>query len=223
MRSILAALAIVAATTGSTLAAPNLFDWSGFYVGATAGSTAGSWTLSQYDGRTGSDFDPGENSRKSGWSGVFGMEAGYNAQVANMFVLGAEGDINLNTAHVSPWGFSFDSCGCAVTNTNIYTSLRGRVGVSVDRFLIFATGGVAMGNVHYDYSDGAVGSENHLGFGPTYGAGVEAMVTDLVSVKAEYIHSDFGSPLFFSGDADFQSTVHATSDAVRVGVNFHIK
>jgi outer membrane immunogenic protein len=223
MRALLLASACVAALTGAAAAAP-VYDWTGFYVGITGGATKGTWTLSQYDGRTvGGGFSGDENSRSSGLAGVFGAEAGYNMPYSDMFVLGVEGDVNFTNAQADPWGFSFDGCGCATTNTKFYGAIRGRAGIAVDKFLIFATAGVAMGNTFYEYRDGPSDSESHIGIGPAYGIGVEAAVSDSMSIKAEYLHTDFGSPLFFSGVGGFESTVHGSADRVRVGFNFHVK
>ena len=68
-------------------------------------------------------------------------------------------------------------------------------------------------------------SATHTGWAA--GVGVEAMVTEKISVKFEYLHADFGDEdynynLFPGSPAD--DTIGSADldvDTIRIGVNFH--
>src|SRR5207244_12041153 len=73
---------------------------------------------------------------------ALGFQAGYNWQVSQL-VLGIEADATL-----TPWS---KTVGSTSGDTNLsrsmeaLASVRGRLGVAIDRTLIYATGGVAYG------------------------------------------------------------------------------
>src|SRR5437868_7299974 len=71
-------------------AAPAAYNWSGFYVGVTAGGGMASLPVTDVD-----DFDTflSGPTLKSGGA-VAGLHAGYNWQFAPSFLVGLEGDFN---------------------------------------------------------------------------------------------------------------------------------
>jgi outer membrane immunogenic protein len=74
------------------LKAPPLvtYDWTGFYVGANVGYSWGQWDASSNQGIF--NFESTSASpRLDGWLG--GIQAGYNWQLSNPWVVGLEGDI----------------------------------------------------------------------------------------------------------------------------------
>lgn len=99
--------------------ANTLFNWTGFYVGGSAGYSWGS----SIGGNT------------NGFIG--GVQAGYNFQVSPSVVFGAETDISYTSADEKRGGakFSADYLG----------TIRARLGYSLDRVMFYATAGLAYG------------------------------------------------------------------------------
>lgn len=126
------------------------FNWTGGYVGAQVGYAWGDSTAYYFaypDGLT--DIDP------DGWLG--GVYIGYNYQLPNSIVLGAEADIVYADVHRRshfydggiPSPDSFDSL-----DLNWSGAVRGRVGYAVGRFLPYFAAGVAFGDVDTAAEDG---------------------------------------------------------------------
>ena len=75
----------------------------------------------------------------------------------------------------------------------LYADVTGRLGVTLDRALIYAKGGYAYfgGDIGYDTPAwNASVSQSGLS-GWTYGGGVEYKLNSSWSLKAEYLHFDF--------------------------------
>lgn len=209
------------------------FSWTGFYVGANAGyswgrantdltetsvttTTATISTLAGTPIATATVVSPpvtfagSDQARMNGWLG--GFQAGYNRQVAR-WVWGIEGDLQVTgerggTAFCFPLGVPCGA-GTTATGTADYSlrwlgTLRGRAGVTWDRVLLYATGGLAVGQIRGDFADGiaagpqtpaalVTSSGNVTRAGWVVGAGIEGAVTNNWSVKLEYLHVDLGA------------------------------
>lgn len=178
-------------------------DWSGAYVGGHVGYASGTadWELLPQPG-------PSDDYALAGW--LVGVQGGYNWQI-DTFVLGLEGDISLS-------GIEGDDQGFIARQVNWAASLRARAGVAVDAVLLYGTAGVAVAN-----STGEVfisdETETHLGW--TAGVGVEAMVAENVSIKAEYAYTDYGTAQYdyFLGALPVDTNV--STHSIKAGVNFH--
>jgi outer membrane immunogenic protein len=98
-------------------------------------------------------------------------------------VVGAEGDINWTGIR----GNTNNTCapGC-FTDNNWLTTVRGRVGYSVDRLLPYVTGGAAIGNVKAHLGTLAEQSDGRVGW--TVGAGAEFAFFRNWSAKIEYLY-----------------------------------
>ena len=104
----------------------------------------------------------------------------------------------------------------------------------MDRWLVYATGGLAYGEVRTDASitvplvGTSTGSFNETRTGWVVGAGVEAAVSGSWTVKFEYLHVDLGNVttnlLSTNGGGAFAGTIVGTSrvtdDIMRVGLNY---
>ncbi|HVY19554.1 MAG TPA: outer membrane beta-barrel protein [Bauldia sp.] len=132
-----------------------------------------------------------------GWEG--GGFLGYNLQTNQNLVVGLEGDVTFANRD----GLSN---GLAVHN-NWNGTLRGRIGYAMDRFMVYGTGGLAVGGLSSSST-----SESATKVGWTAGAGIEAALTDKVTGRVEYRHTDLGA--FPTGGSN------VVSDAVMVGVGF---
>lgn len=165
------------------------FTWSGAYVGATIGYGWGDHTETWFsDGGVPSGFVQDYDS--DGFIG--GVFAGYNWQ-SSQFVYGIEGDIEYTDIDGS---FEVGGEGTTV-DVGLQGSLRTRVGVAFDRFLVYGTGGVAFADIDYEFNDnGVFETFGETAVGWTIGGGAEAAVTDQIFVRAEYRYTDFGSENF---------------------------
>lgn len=207
-------------------------DWSGFYVGASAGYASGTvdYTVQGYDnGVSLGNLMYQEGSFDSdGWLG--GLQAGYNIQTGNL-VFGLEGDVNWT--NVSGSTTRNDS---TITSTlDTLSSIRGRVGVAFDNLLLFGTAGWAYGTgtidvTNIDGDDDTLNSEDFTANGWTAGAGAALALDNNWSLTAEYRYTsldldqvEFGAPVQFGGSADGDYlAVNGSSDIhlVKVGLNY---
>ncbi|MDR3472443.1 MAG: outer membrane beta-barrel protein [Devosia sp.] len=199
------------------------YDWSGFYLGGTIGviqrggsdnisypdttASSGSYTFSGgnlYLGTTTEDTGLPAAFTLDQLGGVVGLNAGYNFTSGNL-VYGVEGDFSLlNGAHELASGQSSGG-KTTVTVDNSLTSLmtlRGRVGISADRLLLFATAGLAAGQTslstdlnYQDFGKSSAalsGSGSGLPVGFVAGIGGEYAATDHISLKAEALYYRLG-------------------------------
>ena len=135
------------------------------------------------------------------------MGAGYQF---NRFVVGAEGDwqgANLigNSQAPSSFGLAAGTFpgGAFTISTTIkdYGSIRGRLGVAFDRFVIFGTAGWAWGNpsnAYALYGAPPFFTRSGYSFGWTVGAGIEYAFTNNVFGRIEYRYTNLGTSSFVS-------------------------
>jgi outer membrane immunogenic protein len=171
----LSSTTFVVVWTGSAFAAAPVFDWTGFYVGASVGgaSQTGAGHLMPlgdpdafdlyFDGTTPYFRDAGDSAiaytpwpadfslPTSGFIGTIG--AGYNAQSGNL-VFGVEGDASWLAGPAGAFNWVLNEAPESIERANEIAvwgkldsmfTLRGRVGVAADRLLLFGTGGLAFG------------------------------------------------------------------------------
>ena len=169
------------------------FSWTGGYAGGLVGYEWGKANV-----QNGVDPEP------SGWmGGVFG---GYNFQTSNMTVFGIEGDFALSGAD--------DKAGGVRVENNWNGTLRARAGLAFDRFMLYGTGGLAVGHVKVKVPGD---SDSATKAGWTIGAGMEAAITNKVIGRLEYRYTDLGTHNF---DTAPRKKVDLTSSQVMVGVGF---
>ncbi len=228
--------------------APPVFTWTGFYVGATAGAAWGS-----FDPRTstiGADYMNATQAAAVTAAGTqsinplgfaTGGEAGYNWQ-SGPFLIGFETDLqglHLNGAANSgavayPGTPGVQFVVSSYANSNWLFTARPRVGfVAPNNWLFFATGGLALTHLNEDFLftdtlGGALESAKidttKVGF--VVGGGVEAPLTDRLSLKAEYLYAHFGTTAAavtsnnLAPDQVFSHSGDLSANIVRVGLNY---
>ncbi|HUB65319.1 MAG TPA: outer membrane beta-barrel protein [Methylocella sp.] len=200
---------------------PPVFTWTGLYLGGYGG---GEVTNTSYNTVLGTplagishltptdiavvDAAGSQTLDKGGFTA--GAELGYNWQVG-MFVLGFETDVGGVTGgtHAQSAGFIHGTdvlpptlvfpFGISQSVSNgLFGTVRGRIGVAFDRFLIYGTGGLAYSSGHYafNYADGlfpATGAAvANVKVGYAVGGGLEYGLTNNWSVKGEFLYSQFG-------------------------------
>jgi outer membrane immunogenic protein len=209
--------------------APVYFSWTGFYLGLNAGFGWGDTTATDILATNGScwnrcgfQWGPG----LSGFTG--GGQAGYNWQFGN-FVAGVEGDIGyLGLTGTAAAPISADT----IVNTRggVFATARGRLGFTVDKVLVYGTGGWIGANLDSTVNDniGATVNTNSTGFqsGWTAGGGVEWAFAPKWSLKGEWLHYDLGDKnvggVCCGGNFTQFFNIKNTGDLVRFGANYHL-
>ena len=224
--------------------------WSGLYVGVVAGAvwqqsnpflncfdfTNPDPTVCSTDisfGIPGSFFSLND----TGFLG--GAQIGYNIEAGNI-VVGVEADIaytSINTTSTFRQPFP-----CCTRDTFMHQELsslstvRGRLGYAAGNVLLYATGGLAVGQVEYAFGltdeqfvgGGFAGASNsQLKVGYTGGAGVEISFGQW-SLKTEYLFYDLGqetltAPFLIGGVPEpftFRPEFDTQGHILRIGTNF---
>lgn len=182
----------ILATSASSLCASELlkgsnYDWSGLYVGAQAGTSWGETGNSWRNANAGyPDWLPdGEISYDSS---AIGLHLGYLWQ-SGWLAYGIEGDITWSSLKGD------DSQFAGFVNElkmSRFATIRARMGVTTGRALLFATAGLAVGEIEKNDLTLNASSSNDL-VGWTVGGGIEYALVDNLRARAEYQYVDFGS------------------------------
>lgn len=205
----------------STAAAASFADWSGPYLGLE-GSASGSYGAynfgpSTVGGRSVPAFKSGDSTGRSdqgrdATTAIGGAYAGWNWQ-NGPWLYGVEAAVDAaNLKRPIPStvpGFGYEATDPAFTliraKTDVYGTLRARLGYSFDRYLVYATFGLAGANarVFGDYPDPGTGglstAKANLGFlGFTLGAGVQYAVSENLALGIDYRYVDLGESGRFS-------------------------
>lgn len=211
-------------------AAPVLvYDWTGYYLGTnvgyslgrgtTTGTYTGTQTATVYTGTgaptsTPTALDSGLLSGNANMNGfVGGGQFGYNWQFGSWLAgletdfqwSGESGRVPVATTLVTagavggvPQGPGF----AADYSLKWFGTARGRLGLlATDRLLLYATGGLAYGDITGG-SPTLAYSFSSLRAGWTVGAGAEAALGSNWSVKFEYLYMDLGNAGNISANTD---------------------
>jgi outer membrane immunogenic protein len=239
-------------------APPVVYDpWSGGYIGVNIGYSWGNWSASS--SQPVFNFEvPNANPKVNGVLG--GVQAGFNLRPNRQWLVGFEADVQITgekaaQSWVDPelpptiappppdtetfvprpggpatlshdWSFPW------------FATLRLRAGVTpVDNWLLYVTGGLAVGETRYNFAfsqPGAAGNvpptattyalstrNTRLGF--TVGVGSEAHIDLNWSVKLEYLYVDLGTVSINTLDIDgapYRVDYHARDHILRIGLNY---
>lgn len=184
------------------------FSWQGLYLGVNAG-----YAWSSFE--NGSHLILGHPS-----GGLVGFTGGYNFVPAANILVGLEADFDFTGMKANQMPY-FGLAGEGSVD-HLFT-LRGRAGYTVDRALLYVTGGFAtsentakVNNV----STGLFSTESRFQPGWALGAGLEFLLTQNLSAKAEYIFTSIGSDRFFDFSAGALQ-VGVNTSALKGGLNYH--
>jgi outer membrane immunogenic protein len=184
-----------------------IFTWSGFYIGIEGGG----------DFRDYNDNWTGRGFVKDG--GLIGGVLGYNWQFGN-FVVGLEGDAAALLSGDQAWTYGGVQIFNNTLNSDYAAAIRGRLGMAAwDRALLYIAGGVAFGNVTYNYyspllAAGVSGTQDRVGW--TIGAGIDYAFTPNWIGRVEYRYVDLGNGDNFSYNNTFftNNRLNVTSNQV---------
>jgi outer membrane immunogenic protein len=235
---LMAATALCGAAKAADIVAPEVFDWTGPYIGAHVGwgwiDLDGAFDTSDVgddspDGPLPNDFGDGQGKFDLDDNNILGgLQAGYNVQF-DQFVLGVEGDISFTDLHdkrtnVDEEKVSFD--------TNLLISLRARAGLAMDNLLIYATAGGAWTDTNFKAKNGPPPPDEDTSSGDTdlndigfvVGGGAEYAFDENWSVRAEglyYYFNDKEDTSNLTSDSDGSDFIKLKDIAVgRIGLNF---
>jgi opacity protein-like surface antigen len=158
--------------------------WDGFYtgihLGAARGVRAGCWELFSLDvdcpaGIFGDDFIYDQQ----GW--LLGTQAGFNFALNESFVVGLE--VSGSWANIAGELNPGDIDGGLGTYDFLATGTA-RAGWTTDIFMLYAEGGLALANFHFQGNSGCDFDQTHTG--GVVGLGAEVMVVENVSLFAEW-------------------------------------
>jgi len=240
-----------------------VWTWDGWYGGGNVGYSWGRWdstslsndsfpvtpgpptvlplNASTAAGATTNRVDPDVN----GWVG--GVHAGRNWQFQN-FVVGLEGDFSWSGERRSRDGsqvFTLFTVNSTLTlveaelNTwklDWFSTIRGRLGWAHDSWLVYGTGGAAVGRAKYDHTTISTAtltnaqtstsatvttalSESETKWGYSAGGGIEKAFSPNWIGRVEYLYIDLGHHTFLQ-NTDFETRVRLHDNIVRGGISY---
>ena len=214
-------------------------NWTGFYLGLHVGGQFGHAENVDIDNYYGASTGP----RPWGYdqSGVIaGGQVGYNHQW-NWVLLGIEADggyMNIEGSGAHPESIIFGNGDLrGHSDSDFYTTIRGRIGFAWDKWLFYGTGGGIGVNWETRVRDDCDtfpcrgfttdAHKEDLVWGWTVGGGIERMIGCHWSIKAEYLYYTLEDQ-DFSGEVDlfgtpfgrFRWEAHDQGHIIRGGLNY---
>ena len=219
---------------------PPTFTWAGPYLGATVGFANG---FHSYDDLAGAFLGyPGlSNDQSKGFAG--GGTLGFNLQ-ARSFVYGLEADfsgLSNKSTYVDPNGAINPFYPSETNSLKDLGTVRGRIGLAVDRSLFYFTAGLAFGevanSVQYNSSKFPTFNTpsynlNSTRFGWVVGSGLEYAMSPNWTVKGEAIYAQLntvtaswvspGSLISqaFPANAVYNTRFNTSVAVIRAGLNY---
>lgn len=225
-------------------------NWTGFYVGLTAGGAFADKGRARVAYEDGSAF-PGSVSSRTSSGFTVGGTLGYNQQFGS-FVAGVEGDysyLGLSSRTRANYSFetgspllpsTYQANGSVRSKIDSFGTVRGRIGYLVTpSLLVYGTGGVAFADVStrasvsegLSFGDGSsmpfatyTGRRSGLKTGFAYGGGAEYKIDPSWSVKVEALRVQLPESRVFAGnDSGFGYGFRRIKNdftVVRAGLNY---
>lgn len=248
-RAALVALAIGSADLSPAFAQDQK-GWGGFYAGFSIGSAKSEVEFSAApndfffnsgvpsDAIAGTFIANNSPASLSATSLTGGAQVGYNWHHGRM-VLGLEADVSFHDLKKRSDRGPFTDAGFTVhrfiqsTEQSFLVTLRPRIGVAFERFMIYATAGLAIGN--FEVEDAIInnngawtyqGSDSGTRAGWVFGGGVEMKLHDRWSLRGEYLRTEFTNSNFRALHSTLPNlfwvdhSAKMTIDVFRAGLNY---
>ncbi len=231
-------ICLLLATSSAVMATEptSTYDWTGAYAGVNLGSA---WTGSKLTAANEGAFlsdTKSYNEQLNSTAVNPGLQLGYLKQLSGNWVVGGEGDFTY-PATDSQYQFNSTSTDGSesfydnfTVHNNLQGSLRLRAGYALDRFLPFVTAGVSFASLGLNYASETATSayaKTTTQTGWVLGGGLEYGVLDNLSVRTEYLYTDYGNALNLNvptagGLSDSNGSVHASlyTNVLRAAVNY---
>jgi len=211
-------------------------NWSGTYVGITAGTVSGSSDF----GPTGLivSGDPFETGTIDLSGGAYGVQIGYNFEAGNKMVVGIVADyssLSVKGDHCVESGdgvcVDADDSKAKGEVSNLLTA-RVNLGFDLGKSLVYVTGGLASAEGTSSINDVDTDtdvSDTKTMLGVATGVGINYKVAENVLIGAEYLHVNFADTQFdYSADlpnwqlSANQAGAHSATDLnlLRVSLNY---
>ena len=180
---------------------------------------------------------PNGYTQKTSPDGVlYGLFAGYNKVLENNLLLGLEGDYenrNADDKTSQKQNGVTDPASLTKTTLRNAASIRGKLGYifNDNRTLAYVTGGYAVAEIKRKFSNTdtityPVGSESHTKWqdGWTAGFGLEHLLGNNLSARAEYRYADYGKETvsvarLYNGNKERQK--YDEEHSIQVGLIYH--
>ena len=216
---------------------PQLYDWSGFYLGGHLGYQWGKTNFTVANtANPGVPIDGGSQSiaqridsyTESG-SWLVGAQAGFNHMFANRVIVGGVADFSAsafpNYNNLNTGGVSTILGGTETYNENIFDSgtFRGKVGYAPGNWMVYATGGLAWAynqrNIN-DSNTGAALTSYRARLGYAIGGGVEMPFIPHWTAFLEFMYNNYAksSVTYPTEGQKFNSNI--SSEQVKFGLNY---
>jgi high affinity Mn2+ porin len=219
---------------------PQLYDWTGLYVGGHIGYAAGNSNWNAIPAQAGLPSTSGSLNLyvppdvfAEGGSFFEGLQAGYNYMLPHRFVIGAEADAtfpawpDLNGLSIGgSSNFNSPVFGAANLSETVLSSgtVRGRIGYAPGNWLFYATGGLAWTYDQQTLTQVAAGNSettNLWRFGWAAGAGVEVPIAPNWTARAEYLWTGYPTATVNDPSALQRISSNFTLQQLRLGLNYH--
>lgn len=191
----IAFLAIITSGASAAQTVTNTAPWTGFYAGVSAGAI---FNEAQLNSSHINFINTPYHQHISDTDFLPGVQAGYNYQFPSGFVLGGELD------------FTYPDTKSEFNNTNQFAqfdkftfenrlqgAIRAKMGYALNKFLPFVTAGVSFADTQLEYTNEVAERVKNTSVqtGWALGGGLEYAVYENLSLRTEYIYSDYGDPL----------------------------
>jgi outer membrane immunogenic protein len=231
---------------------------AGVYIGIDGGFGGGEFDFRNLGTFAGQQWLRGVHNVYRAGGAIGGGQIGYNFISSNNYFIGGEFDFNwvdINAKQNFGWDYASLTSD---PNNVIYNgrerigarwigTTRGRIGYQFEAFVPYLTGGIAFGESVYQVNTGSyqiygknpnfnlykiAGSGSQISVGWAAGAGIEIPIFKNISVKTEYLYTQFGGPRFNNGGLTFYNSGITKDQAwgsssalgihqVRFGINYH--
>ena len=201
------------------------FSWTSFYIGGHVGGGWDNRDVGIFDTISGDKIGIGKT-KASGFLG--GGQIGLDYQFAPNWVVGIEADVsgaNLKNTGVANSGSGNISVASVQHDNSIdlFGTVRGRVGYTLNNWLLFGSGGFAWANEEVTRNQpGTVEKASGTGKGWTAGGGLEWGFAQNWSARVEYLHVELGAESFVFPLAHIRNDAKVTMDIARFGVNYRL-
>ena len=195
--------------------------WTGPYAGLHLGWIGHDASVAELS----PGWPPGFSADQSVDGIIGGGHAGYNWQYQSL-VLGVEGDISGASGSGSLIYGGYGPSETFSTKLNWLGTIRGRVGVAFDQWLIYGTAGWAFAGIDNTRIAVTIGpftlDASETKSGVVWGGGVERMFGRNWTARVEAFHVDLGDSTFTNTTVDGTYITRFTNKAtiVRGGVSF---
>jgi outer membrane immunogenic protein len=225
---------------------PPVFSWTGFYFGVNVGyAESDDPVATEATGPVtapliGQQVPPlnGFNTQGVAAGGQAGFNYEFPTDGSFGVVAGLETDFDYMGAGIGSEVLDPSTSTYNFYHTHLYDlgTTRARLGIAVDQFLIYGTGGFAYGEstFSHSYTDAAIvplwaGSSNSFRTGWVFGGGVEyalptpSLGPGALTIRGEFLHYDLGTQttdILSTGAEPFIDHYHVEGNILRAGLNY---